>query len=291
MIEKSFNTGLMNLNYAEECTGNGLPLLLLHGLTGNLHVFRSLFPVLANQRSVYALDLRGHGKSDRAQLYRIHDYMPDVISFIGNQVKNPVIIFGHSFGGMLGIMIAAKHPELVKALIIGDAILSKEFHREISNTMKDTLIFWREMAKKKSIETIMFEMKKRLVSIPGQEELISADKVFDEKYFRFVAYTLAHADPEILTAVIDHFEETYAEYQPDRLLPKIQCEVLILQANPERGGMERDEDVEKAMSLLSNAHHVKLNNVGHGLYLEDKDSVINTVCPFLKSLSTPVFRT
>lgn len=283
MIEKSFNTGLMNLNYVE-CSGDGLPLLLLHGLSGNLYAFRSLFPVLANQWSIYALDLRGHGKSDRAESYKIHDYMPDVTSFIRNQIKDPVVIFGHSFGGMLGIMIAAQSPELVKALIIGDSLLSKEFHREISKTMKDMLVLWRELARTKSKETIISKMKEQLVLVPGQEEPVTADKIFEEKHFSFIAYTLSHVDPEILTADIDHFEETYAEYQPDRLFPKVQCPVLILQANPELGGLERNEDVEKAMSLLSNSHHVKLNSVGHMLLLEDKDNIMSAVHPFLKYL-------
>ncbi len=51
MIEKTFNTGLINLNYAEG-SSSGPPLLLLHGLFTRWQSFNSIIPQLAKQRHI-----------------------------------------------------------------------------------------------------------------------------------------------------------------------------------------------------------------------------------------------
>ncbi len=262
-------------------------MLLLHALSSRWRSFLNLIPQLEKYWHIYALDHRGHGKSDRAESYKIQDYLPDTASFIRNCIKEPTIIFGYSLGGMIAIMVAAYNPELVKALIIGDSIISTEFHKKISESYKDTLIFWRDLAKTKSVESIISELKKQLIPAPDQEELVPAYQVHgeDNPYFQFMADCLSRLDPEVLTADIDHFNETYAGYKIDRLFSEIQCPVLILQSNPELGGLMRDEDVKKALSLLPKVYHVKLNNAGHGLHLQDKESVIKAIIPFMVSLS------
>lgn len=72
-----------------------------------------------------------------------------------------------------------------------------------------------------------------------------------EKSFNTGAVNLNYAEgPENS----DYFDETYAGYLTEKLFPQIQCPVLLLQANPELGGLMRDEDVQKAMGLLSKAY-------------------------------------
>ncbi|HZD59654.1 MAG TPA: alpha/beta hydrolase, partial [Anaerolineae bacterium] len=102
---------------------------------------------------------------------------------------------------------------------------------------------------------------------------------------QFGAECFSQTDPEMLTANIDRLDETYTEYKPEELFAKIQCPVLLLQANPELGGLMRNEDVDRALSLLPVAHHVKIHNVGHLLHVQDREAVINAVVPFLRSLS------
>lgn len=123
---------------------------------------------------MYALDLRGHGKSDRAESYKIHDYVPDISSFIDNFIKEPVILFGHSLGGMIGILVAAHRPELIKALIIGDSVLSMEFLREHSEKQKEKTIWWRNLAKTEDVEYIISELKQELIPHRKRNELVPA---------------------------------------------------------------------------------------------------------------------
>lgn len=286
MIEKKHNLGPLNINCAES-PSTGKPLLLLHGWTARWQEFLPIIPELEKNWHLYAPDFRGHGKSDRAKSYRIQDYMHDMAFLIKNVIKEPVCLFGHSLGGMVGILVAAHHPELVKALIIGDSLLSVEFLKEHSQQQKEKTIWWRELAKTKNVEHIISQLKQELIPVPGGNELVPAYRVFGENHssFRHAAECFSQTDPEVLTAGLEGLDETYAEYRVDKLLPLIKCPVLILQANPLLGGLQRDEDVAKALKLMPQAQHIKIAHVGHWLHLQDRNAVLKAIIPFLHSVT------
>lgn len=285
MIEKTFNTGALNLNYAEGAAA-GPPVLLLHGLALKWKAFNPIIPELAANRHIYALDQRGRGKSDRAGSYKIQDQVDDVAAFIQNCIREPVVIFGHSMGGMIGYMIAAQHPELVKGLITGDSAVSVEFLNQLQKVQDGTTSWWRELARTGSVEKITTELKNQLIPVPGREEKVPAVQVYGENHrmFSFMAECFSEIDPELFTANIGCLDDTFAGYDIDELLPRIQCPVLVLQANPQRGGLVREEDVDRVLSLLPKAEHVKIDHIGHGLHLEDKEAVMQAVLPFLEKM-------
>ncbi|WCN39622.1 alpha/beta fold hydrolase [Aneurinibacillus uraniidurans] len=289
MIEKVFNTGFVKLNYAEGGNPASPPLLLLHAATSRWQSFQSIIPELEENWHLYAVDLRGHGKSDNVHSnYKIDDYVPDISAFIEGCIKEPTIVFGHSLGGMISILAAAHHPALVKALIIGDSPISLEVLKEgTKDGNREMLMLQRDLAKTKSTEYILSELKQKFfLSIPGQKDMVPAFKVLGEDHplFHFIATSLSQNDPEVLTAVLGRFDETYAEYKIDELLPKIQCPVLLLQGDPTFGGLIRDEDAKQALHLLPKATHIKINNVGHALHMQNKESVISAILPFMESL-------
>ncbi|MCL2049382.1 MAG: alpha/beta hydrolase [Defluviitaleaceae bacterium] len=106
-------------------TGQGKPILLLHG-NGEEH---SIFDVLTRQLSasytVYALDSRDHGKSDRVDVLNYSDMMQDTAAFIRALGIKP-ILYGFSDGGIIGLLLAIKYPELLDRLIISGANLSPQ---------------------------------------------------------------------------------------------------------------------------------------------------------------------
>ncbi|MCI0768415.1 alpha/beta hydrolase [Bacillus sp. TL12] len=289
MIEKVFNTGFVNLNYAEGGNSSKPPLLFLHAATSRWQSFQSILPELEQHWHLYAVDLRGHGKSDNINSnYLIEDYVPDISCFIKSCIEKPAIVFGHSLGGMISILVSVHHPDLVKALIIGDSPISLEVLKEgTTEGNREMMILQRDLAKTKSVEYILSELKQKfLISIPNQKNMVLASKVFgeDNPLFNFIATSLSQIDPEVLTAVLERFDETYAEYKIEGLLPKIQCPVLLLQSDPKFGGLIRDQDAKQALHLLPKATHIKINNVGHALHMQNKESVLNAMLPFMASL-------
>ncbi|MCC7370812.1 MAG: alpha/beta hydrolase [Chloroflexi bacterium] len=103
--------------------------MLLHGGSGRWQGRDASLQLLAKRWHVYAPDLRGHGRSGRIpDCYTLHDFSTDICTFIREVVRAPAVIYGHSLGGEIAVMAAATVPDLVRALVVGDAPLAVEDH-------------------------------------------------------------------------------------------------------------------------------------------------------------------
>lgn len=109
------------VNYIQQ--GLGAPVILTHGLAASLHDWDELLPVLAeNGYAGYALDLLGHGESEKPADY--HRYAFDGVfehfsAWIDAlSLADSLILVGHSLGGGLCLQYALKYPGRVRALIL-----------------------------------------------------------------------------------------------------------------------------------------------------------------------------
>lgn len=102
--------------------GAGPTVVLIHGLfLGSLaQWYFTLGPALAARHEVVMFDLRGHGRSDRAEAgYDLSTLVEDLRAVIGS--RGPVSLVGHSYGGVVALAYARQHP--VERLVIVDAPL------------------------------------------------------------------------------------------------------------------------------------------------------------------------
>ena len=103
--------------------GSGPPLILIHGIFANLFGWRHVFTGLAQEHTVYALDLKGHGLSDKPAS---GDYSPfgmaDLIAhFMDALGIDSAAVIGQSMGGAIAAALAARHPARVRQLVLVDA--------------------------------------------------------------------------------------------------------------------------------------------------------------------------
>ena len=104
-----------------ERLGSGRPVVLLHGITDNARSYEPLFDRIAGTAHVFSLDLRGHGKSAKPETsYDTQAYADDVGCFITEVVGTPVLLAGHSLGGLVAIQVAGTMPDLVSQLLLED---------------------------------------------------------------------------------------------------------------------------------------------------------------------------
>lgn len=108
----------MRLHYSSQ--GSGAPLILLHGLVGSSQNWQRNTTYLAREASVYALDLFNMGNSERvtgldASLAATADRTVRCMDALGLEQAD---IAGHSHGGALAMMLAARHPSRVRTLIL-----------------------------------------------------------------------------------------------------------------------------------------------------------------------------
>src|SRR5207249_7516230 len=103
--------------------GQGEPLLLLHGIGANARTWGRAAQALARRRRVIAPDARGHGRSQGpASGYRDVDYVADLETLVAQTVQQPFDVVGHSLGGRIAAELAARRPELVRRLVLYEAI-------------------------------------------------------------------------------------------------------------------------------------------------------------------------
>jgi pimeloyl-ACP methyl ester carboxylesterase len=96
------------------------PLLLLHGFTGHAHAWDTLSLALQPHFHVYALDQRGHGDSDPADIYNAVVAFDDIGGVVDQLGLAPLVLVGLSMGGRNAMYFAAKRPEAVSKLVIVD---------------------------------------------------------------------------------------------------------------------------------------------------------------------------
>ncbi len=117
----------VRLHAAEWNSGSGRPtIVLLHGLANRWQAMAPLVPELARRWHVLAPDLRGHGLSPRAERYTVRLCTADIAAFLATRGLAPVVVYGHSLGGLVGLELAARWPSAVQAVIVGDsAVLAR----------------------------------------------------------------------------------------------------------------------------------------------------------------------
>jgi pimeloyl-ACP methyl ester carboxylesterase len=115
-----------NAEYAEvngmkmyyEVSGEGDPLVVLHGSAMNIPTMGEIIPKLAGTHKVYALELQGHGRTtdiDRPITYP--NLADDVAAFMDAVGLEKADVFGYSMGAITGLQLTIRHPEKVDRLI------------------------------------------------------------------------------------------------------------------------------------------------------------------------------
>ncbi|NNH73247.1 alpha/beta hydrolase [Nocardia uniformis] len=119
--EKSVDIGGYRTNYAEG-PDRGTPLLLIHGQGSRWQDYQRVLPELAERHHVYAIDVHGHGGSARlpGDEYTNARIGELVAQFVDEVIGAPVLLAGHSSGGLLATRLAAARPDLVRGVVLED---------------------------------------------------------------------------------------------------------------------------------------------------------------------------
>lgn len=269
-MEKSFDTGELIINY-EETPSEKPPLVLLHGLSAWHEELRRLHAGLAENWHVYALDLRGHGRSGRGDTYLLADYMRDVVAFI-RHLNEPVVVMGHSLGAMTAIATAAGYPAGVRALIALDPPLmlrdpafrigegSDNWFSWVYETMKDA----------PSYEQVVARCREKLPADVDDAEITR------------VAEQISRVAPGTVAVAMNN--TLLSGYDLTEALHRITCPSLLLYGDWEQGAAVRPEDAEYFESNIALSAAVKIPDVGHLFPIHQPEIVLWETAVFLAGM-------
>lgn len=117
-----------------QAAGAGRPLVLVHGIGGSSINYAENIAVLAESHRVYAVDVPGHGRSEKPDItYEVEGAVPFITAFIREVCGGPAALVGMSAGGLMCALTAAAHPELVTHLVL---VSSAGLGRDLSMAMR-----------------------------------------------------------------------------------------------------------------------------------------------------------
>ena len=271
--DHTIDTGEVEIAYS---TGpdNGPTLLLLHGLTDRRDAFPTVIDTLDVMHRVVAIDQRGHGYSGRTPgHYSNDDHARDIRYILENVCQSPTVVWGHSMGGANAIAMAADPPEQLKALILEDPAI---FGRARSTRAGGAPVNSPFGASLELIEAGISaeEMASRIAeSEPGMPDY----------YAPWKAERLAQIDPEILRDVVAGRRRGVQD--PKESLAKIDCPVLLMQADPDKGGILQDEFLAEITPKTGDWTVVKVVGAGHVINRNHPELALPIVMPWLAAHS------
>lgn len=106
-----------NIELYYEITGQGIPILFIHGLGSSARDWENQAPFFSRHFQVVTFDVRGHGRSDKPRgRYSIPLFASDTSSFMRTLNTFPAHIIGFSMGGMIAFQLAVTEPDLFRSV-------------------------------------------------------------------------------------------------------------------------------------------------------------------------------
>jgi len=267
---------------------NGPPLLLLHGLTFRWQLFESLISSFEPDWQVYALDFRGHGGSARSRSgdYEYDQLVNDTAAFIESEIGKNTVLIGYSLGGAVAAKVAGQLPNLVRAVVIIDNFL---FWDSLQAVRTDPLIstMFRSIQalvrQTRSPKDLAGSISDISVPLPEAGQRIRLSELFPPAFIARWAESVAEIDPGVISVLLG--EVPPENFDGEAILKAIACPLLLLQANPALGGLLPDRDVERARAIQPATQHIKFDQLGHMMYLQDPTAVSSAIVSFLETVS------
>lgn len=206
--EKIMPTVSVNgLGLHTEFTGSkGEPVVLVHGSWGDSMGWDDLVPLLAGSYRVLGYDRRGHSQSEGTENQgSILDDVSDLEGLIDHYGLVPAHIIGNSFGGVIVLKFAAKHPDLVRKLIVHEppavALLDAPEHSHLLDNLKSKITIVLDLLEKGDMEQGAKLFMESIVFGPG-----SWDGLSEEARLKFInnAHTFLDEQKDTEWTVIDH---------------------------------------------------------------------------------------
>ena len=193
---------------AYQVEGSGPPLLLLSGQANNHHWWDGVRDDFAHARTTVTLDYRGTGDSDKPDApYSIALFAQDALAVLDELGIRSADLYGTSMGGRTAQILAARHPDRVRKLILGCTSPGGEHGIERSDAVRRSLAQIDRDAARQALAELMYTPT-WLAEHPGPHQTMG--------------------DPDMPDHARRHHLRASAAHDAWDLLPGIRSQTLVL---------------------------------------------------------------
>ncbi len=139
--EQIVDLGEIRMNYATAGDGNNPAILLIPGQTESWWGYETAMRLLSRRYHVYAVDLRGQGRSTWTPgRYSLDLFGSDLVRFIDRVIARPVVVSGLSSGGVIAAWLSAyAAPDQIRAAVFEDApLFASEFNPAVGQSIRQS---------------------------------------------------------------------------------------------------------------------------------------------------------
>ena len=265
--EGSIQANDLHIHY-HRTGGVGKPsLLLLHGVMDNGLCWTPVARDLRARFDVIMPDARGHGLTGGSlENFSYRQLADDVAALIGALNLEKPSLFGHSMGAMTSLVVAARYPDVVRAMVLEDPPFFKdESALKSEGNMPEPEI------------SPAFQSILSLRTMSTEERLVAARKfnpLWDEVELGPWADSKVEFDPE----VFQHLQPTYPWQE---LLPAITCPILLVTGDPAAGAIVTPQTAREAASLWQRGEVIQIQGAGHCIHRDRYAETMPRIQDFL----------
>lgn len=262
----------VKLHYGQK--GAGAPILLLHGITDNGACWGRTADALAAHYTVYALDQRGHGKSDAPLgAYTYADYVADALELLRVNGLSNAMVMGHSFGGVVALNLAAESPQAVSKLIVIDPPLFDIDALTPSSVLEQGRFDF-------------FEWLRKLKPL-SRAEMIQVCETQSPNWSDDECEAWADSKVDASPRLWEHGGiPTRSDWRT--WLPAITCPTLLVYGDSELGGLVDQEKANQVVRALSRGQSAHIPNAGHSVHRDQFATSMNAIHLFLDEDSNTI---
>ena len=254
----------VTLNYAEQGSTEGVPVILLHGMGDSWRSFEPVLEFLPDYYHVFALSQRGHGDSSKPEKgYLYNDFASDLAAFLDALGIKEAVLVGHSMGSSNAKRFALDYPERTLGLVLIGSFIDasndpedQELYDTIISKMEDPLE--RDQIEELQKEVMGGKIPQQFLETIVQESLKVPARVWK-------AVVLRDLEEDISTELSD-----------------IKVPTLIMWGDQDPASDRSAQDFQ--LKTIPDAKLLVYEGLGHGPHWEEPENIATNLINFIKTV-------
>ncbi len=268
----NFNNLNLNVEFPSFITQDNNYIFFLHGFSGSAKDWNKIIPLVNNNFIPVSIDIIGHGKSDcpdELKYYKTDSLIEQIKKITGCFTEEKFTLCGYSMGGRLALSFAAKHPNMLKGLILESSTYGiKNEHEKEMRKKQDKVLA--EFIQTHSIDEFVDSWLKK-------EIFYSLKKLPEEEYNLIKNQKRRNNKIGLVNSLLGFGTGSMPCLFNE--LKNLSLPTLLITGEFDQKFTDINMEMVKEMP---DANHSIINSAGHNTHIEKPKEFINAVNEFLR---------